>query len=203
MKQCNVCKETKELTEFNKASTYKDKVYHRGECKPCNLKMQSLNQSAQIKYRRSEKGKEVRKQYKKTEKCLEYNREYDRERGLKPERKQKQYENLKRKLNEDPFFRLKHNLRNRVRGAFKAKVWYKNNSVIEFIGCELDFLKDYIASKFEPGMTWDNYGKYGWHVDHIYPLSLAKTAAELEKLCHYTNLQPLWAKDNLYKGNKI
>jgi hypothetical protein len=50
-------------------------------------------------------------------------------------------------------------------------------------------------------MTWDNYGK--WHMDHIYPLSLAKTTEEIEKLCHYTNLQPLWAVDNIRKGNKI
>ena len=52
-------------------------------------------------------------------------------------------------------------------------------------------------------MSWDNYGLYGWHIDHKVPLSLAKTEEELLKLCHFSNLQPLWAKDNLKKGDSI
>jgi hypothetical protein len=64
-------------------------------------------------------------------------------------------------------------------------------------------LKKYIESKFKEGMSWDNYGVYGWHLDHIIPLSSAKNEEELKSLCHYTNLQPLWAFDNLSKFNKI
>jgi len=52
-------------------------------------------------------------------------------------------------------------------------------------------------------MSWENYGRNGWHVDHIIPLSSAKTEEEIYKLCHYTNLQPLWEVDNIKKGNKI
>jgi hypothetical protein len=52
-------------------------------------------------------------------------------------------------------------------------------------------------------MCWENYGKYGWHIDHIVPLSSAKTEEEIYKLCHYTNLQPLWSTDNLSKGCKL
>ncbi len=52
-------------------------------------------------------------------------------------------------------------------------------------------------------MSWDNHTKYGWHIDHIIPLASAKTEEELKSLCHYTNLQPLWAKENLSKGAKI
>jgi hypothetical protein len=55
--------------------------------------------------------------------------------------------------------------------------------------------------KFTEGMSWDN--KNEWHIDHIIPLSSAQTEEELYKLCHYTNLQPLWAEDNLRKSNKI
>ena len=50
-------------------------------------------------------------------------------------------------------------------------------------------------------MNWENAGK--WHLDHIYPVSLAKDEEELLKLNHYTNFQPLWAVDNIKKGNKI
>ena len=52
-------------------------------------------------------------------------------------------------------------------------------------------------------MTFDNHGLHGWHLDHIIPLSTAKTEEDIIKLCHYTNLQPLWAEENLSKGNKI
>ena len=51
-------------------------------------------------------------------------------------------------------------------------------------------------------MTWENHGHGGWHIDHIIPLDSALSEEELYKLCHYTNLQPLWAKDNIRKGNK-
>ena len=62
-------------------------------------------------------------------------------------------------------------------------------------------LKDFVISQFKNGMSWDNHGD--WHIDHIIPLSLATTEEEMIKLCHYTNLQPLWAEDNLTNSNKI
>ena len=74
---------------------------------------------------------------------------------------------------------------------------------MEIVGLSSEELKIYIESKFLEGMTWENYGLHGWHIDHIIPLSSVKTEDEIIKLCHYTNLQPLWAKDNLSKHNKI
>jgi hypothetical protein len=62
----------------------------------------------------------------------------------------------------------------------------------------------YLEKQFAPGMTWENYGIDGWHIDHIIPLSSAKgDLDQLKKLCHYTNLQPLWAEDNLKKSNRL
>jgi hypothetical protein len=71
------------------------------------------------------------------------------------------------------------------------------------VGCTPQELKEHLEKQFKEGMTWDNHGMYGWHIDHIIPLSSATTEEELYKLCHFTNLQPLWAEENLSKGNRI
>ena len=76
-----------------------------------------------------------------------------------------------------------------------------HNKTFEIIGCDGLFLKTHLESLFTSNMCWENYGE--WHVDHIIPLSSSKNLNEFYKLCHYTNLQPLWAHDNLKKGSKI
>jgi hypothetical protein len=94
--------------------------------------------------------------------------------------------------------RIIDNLRSRTRKAFLG--FYKDDTTMNLVGCTKKELINHIISKFTTGMCLDNYGE--WHLDHIIPLSLAKNSLELKKLCHYTNLQPLWAKDNLVKSNK-
>ena len=97
--------------------------------------------------------------------------------------------------------KLKNNLRHRVYLFLKSKSKVKNKKTEEILGCDYMFIKDYLETKFTEGMSWENYGK--WHIDHIIPLFSAKTDEEIYKLCHYTNLQPLWGEDNLKKGKKI
>jgi hypothetical protein len=108
----------------------------------------------------------------------------------------------KRKLT-DPEFKLVKTLRSRLGSALKAKRACKNNNTMELTGCDIKFLKGYIAAKFTDGMTWENHGE--WHIDHIKPCcSFNLLDGEEQKKCfHYTNLQPLWAIDNLSKGGKI
>jgi hypothetical protein len=84
----------------------------------------------------------------------------------------------------------------------KYKNVTKKNKTSEIVGCSLETLKLHIENQFTDGMSWELMGKH-IHIDHIIPLSSAKTEQEILKLCHYTNLQPLWAKDNLKKHNKI
>lgn len=72
---------------------------------------------------------------------------------------------------------------------------------MNLLGCSVEFLKQHLEKQFKNGMSWENHGK--WHIDHIIPLASAKTQEKIEYLCHYTNLQPLWAKDNQSKGAKI
>jgi len=81
--------------------------------------------------------------------------------------------------------------------------WHKNTEFNRYIGCSLSDLKIHIENKFTDGMTWANYGKTGWHIDHIIPLSSASNELELQSLCHYSNLSPLWSSDNLKKSNKL
>jgi hypothetical protein len=101
----------------------------------------------------------------------------------------------------DSLFRLSMNIRRRLLLFLKCKNIKKNNKTFDIIGCSPQHLEQYLEQQFVEGMTWSNHGE--WHIDHIIPLSSAKTEEEIYKLCHYTNLQPLWATDNLKKLNKI
>ena len=96
-------------------------------------------------------------------------------------------------------FRIAHNLRSRLYHALKGNS--KTGSAVRDLGCSIDELKLKFVLLFTEGMTWENYGL--WEIDHIIPLSSAQTPEDLIKLSHYSNLQPLWAADNLAKSDKI
>lgn len=89
--------------------------------------------------------------------------------------------------------------------SFLNKNTTPSKEVLLYIGCDREELKKYLESKFTEGMTWDNRGRYGWHLDHIIPLSSfdLRKKSEILKGMHYTNIQPLWAKDNVRKSNKM
>jgi hypothetical protein len=76
----------------------------------------------------------------------------------------------------------------------------KSKSTQSLLGCSWKQAMAHIENQFKDGMTWDNYGK--WHVDHVVPLAYASTIKEVEILCLYGNLQPLWAIDNFKKSDK-
>lgn len=101
----------------------------------------------------------------------------------------------------DSIFKLRHSLSNNIYQSFKNRSFIKTEKTNEILGCSIEFFTEYIQSKFEKGMSLENYGE--WHLDHIIPLSTAKSKEDVYSLCHYTNYQPLWAKDNLKKSNKI
>lgn len=106
------------------------------------------------------------------------------------------------KYKSNPHLKLIRNYRTRIKNYMKFNKVSIGTGTLELVGLTSEELKKYLESKFREGMTWDNYGLNGWHIDHITPLSSAKNDDELKKLCHYTNLQPLWAFDNLSKGCK-
>jgi hypothetical protein len=116
--------------------------------------------------------------------------------------KQKMSKVNKNRRQNDMNFRMKGNLRTRIYNALKGET--KSLSTMFLIGCEADYLMYHLQSQFTKGMSWDNYGRVGWVVDHIKPCALFDLSKKSEQLLcfNYTNLQPLWEEDNLKKANK-
>jgi len=110
---------------------------------------------------------------------------------------------FKNKKKTDIQYKLSCNLRSRLNTAFNSN--YKDGSAVRDLGCTIEKLKQHLESKFQPGMTWDNWTTDGWHIDHIKPLASFDLTdrKQLLEACHYTNLQPLWAKDNIIKSDKL
>lgn len=111
-------------------------------------------------------------------------------------------EKRREKMATDVAFRISCQLRGRLRHAIRNKS--KKGSAVRDLGCTIEEFIIYIENLFEEGMTWENYSHSGWHIDHIKPLSWfdLENREEFLEAVHYTNLQPLWAKDNLSKGNR-
>jgi hypothetical protein len=101
--------------------------------------------------------------------------------------------------------KIKKNLYCNLRYVIKKQKTIKIDHTMNLIGCSIEFLFHYLQLKFQPKMTWDNYGKNGWEIDHIIPCSSFNMLdPDQQKRCfHYTNLQPLWKNDNVFKSNKL
>jgi hypothetical protein len=225
-KICSKCKINKPISDFVKHPQTKDGLQCR--CNQCR-KIDREKYYEKNKETINKKSKKYREEN--LEKLIEYSKEYyDNNREVLLEKKKEyykknskiiyeklrdynkknktkviQYKNIynKEKKKSSPLYKVRVLMRDRLNQFFKYSKTNKNNSTINIIGCSPQFLKEYIENQFQEGMTWDNHGLFGWHIDHIIPLSSAKTEEEIYKLCHYSNLQPLWAKENLKKSNKL
>jgi hypothetical protein len=192
-KLCCRCKEIKNVTEFNKAKRNKDGLANA--CRKCssiyNKQWRINNSETCLKSREKwlknnlDRRKEYTKNYYKnnSDKYKEYTKNYKKER----------YKN-------DILFKLSCKLRHFIWKSLNKKQQIKSKKCLDVLGCSLNELKQYIESQFVEGMTWENYGE--WHIDHIKPLYLGENEEEIYKLNHYSNFQPLWAKDNLKKSKK-
>lgn len=121
----------------------------------------------------------------------------------KLDRKEYMRRYVKNRRHNDINFKMACNMRRRVRCAISRGGYSKSARLSEYLGCDWSTFKQHIESKFTEGMSWYNHGD--WHLDHIKPLCLFNLSnkEEMLKAGHYTNLQPLWAKDNLSKGSKF
>jgi hypothetical protein len=189
-KTCISCKKEKDLSLFNKRDKSIDG--HRNQCKWC------LNEISKCRIRSLPEEEKERRRIRKNELNKIY-RKYKNEDSKLRESEKRKYRHKKRL--QDPLYKMRITYVRRMNKCIK-RFNVKNTIFLEKLGCELDYLKNYIESRFENWMTWDNHGKYngelnyGWDLDHVIPLSSAKTEKEFYKLCHYKNLQPLCSKIN-------
>lgn len=211
-KICKVCQiELPATTEFFFKGTSKYGV--RTVCKKCSaLNNKKVYENLSEDQKQICKKKALDRFYKNREHNLSKQREWHYKNREKRTQQLREYsyknrENrnkyLKKKKEQDPQFRIRKNIRDRMRAAMNGRS--KSKHTMELLGCSIEELKLHLEKQFTDGMNWDNYGKRGWHIDHILPCaSFNLIDPEQQKICfHYTNLQPLWAKDNYSKKDKI
>ena len=210
-KKCTKCKIEKEITEFSPNLSAKDGKHT--QCKSCKNEYKLANKEKYKEYNRKY-NREYRNKNK--DKRSEYAKEYYQKNKEKLKEDVKKYykenkehhaENCKIYQNEryhsDPDFKLSCLVRQfccRVTNAVKED---KELRSLEYLGCSIAEFKAHIESQWQEGMTWENHSMHGWHIDHIKPLDwFIKNSDDPWQANHYLNLQPLWAEENLSKGNK-
>lgn len=160
---------------------------------------QALNTYHNNKDYFSNKRKEYREENR--DRLNENKKEWDRNRPIEEKRRYRNEYALKKKR-EDPVYNLKCLMRSFLSSTLKTRGYKKSSKTTEILGCSFEEFKMYLESKFEPWMNWTNKGlyngelNYGWDIDHIIPLSSARTEEDVIRLNHYTNLQPLCSKMN-------
>lgn len=119
--------------------------------------------------------------------------------------KEKVKERKKKRMEFDINYRMRYKLRRRIANALRHVHADKHFKTMELIGCTVQEARAHIESLWQPGMNWDNHNTHGWHIDHIMSCAAFDLSdPEQQKRCfHYTNLQPLWARDNLSKGDRL
>lgn len=201
-KTCIKCHIEKDISEFYKRTSSKDG--YRNECISCGKKCSNDHYYDNIeRYKdRNKKWRELNQEKldENLKKFLDKNPDY-RKNWYQSNKRSVNERNQKRR-NTDTNFRLKENIRNLIKNSINYSGFKKTTKTIDILGCNNEEFRVYLESKFEPWMNWENYGVYdgyeshGWDIDHIIPLSSAKTEEEIIKLNHYSNLQPLCSYKN-------
>lgn len=196
MKKCTKCQVNKDFLSFKRMRASKDGLTYY--CSACIATRDKIRYDLKREHILEQKIAYTKSHSK--EKKL-YNARYYLANSARIIQHQTEYE--RKRLKTDTALRMIKNLRRRLNFALKGQV--KAKTTVSLIGCTTEFLRKYLEDRFSEGMNWDNYGIRGWHIDHIKPCSLFDLSKiEEQEVCfHYTNLQPLWASDNIAKSNKI
>lgn len=212
---CKKCHVEKDLSEFQSHRENPDWVMWT--CKECKrLKNNEYSMKRNEKDREKVNVRNAKWAAENREQDLERRRKYNREhkqelakagktcrlKKIEQYRKTAREHVKERRLN-DLDFRLAGVLRGRVWSALRGR--NKSARTMEMIGCSITQLKEHLEVRFSVGMNWKNYGKFGWHIDHRIPCaSFDLSKPEEQRRCfHFTNLQPMWAVENIRKGAKI
>lgn len=154
-------------------------------------------------YKNREKNVQASREYyiKNREKCRITQKKWNQENRDKKRESSRKYR--KNKKSTDVLYKISNAIRHRLYLSIRGGL--KGGSAVKDLGCSVEFLKQHLESQFTDGMTWDNWGNKGWHVDHIIPLAAFDLTDRQHVLlaCHYGNLQPLWALDNIRKSDTI
>lgn len=211
MKICSCCDKLKPYKDFGKRSVNKDRLdTHCRVCRRLKAKKyyNSLFEDKRKEIKKKQYWSNRQRHLESSKKYYRNNKDkkskYDKVYRKKNKKRIAQYKNKWEKERRNlPVFKIKRNLRRRIHHLLINK--HKSSSTFELIGCSAEQFKDHIESLFTEGMSWDNYGFYGWHIDHIIPCcSFDLTQESEQKKCfHYSNQRPMWAKDNLVKGSRL
>ena len=171
-------------------------VVYKTTCRTCRGR--TINVEAQKRYRKQYYQLNKERELVKGKRWRENNPDKVKQYNIASRNIRNNY--CKKRLKYDIDYRIVKYLRIRLYNALKNN--QKHGSAVRDLGCSIEEFKRHLELKFQPGMSWDNYGQ--WHIDHVKPLSKFNLSSpeELKKACHYSNLQPMWAKDNLSKGSK-
>jgi hypothetical protein len=209
MKICLKCNIEKDLSDFTNNKTKKDGkcVYCRSCYAAINKKWRDNNKEADKKIHDKWKSNNLDRVRKSRLKSYYNNHEASKKRARKYKKQNQEQLKIKNRIyantkyHNDLNYRLVRLLRGRIWKALKRNSKYSTS--LELLGCSIEELKIYLEKQFVKDMNWQNYGQ--WHIDHVKPCSsFDLTDPEQQKLCfHYSNLQPLWAKDNIKKSDKI
>lgn len=150
-------------------------------------------------YARSQKYKECRRRWEQSDRGKEWRQSWQES------NKKRRHDIRQDRFKNDINYRLIASIRGRVAHAIKSQQSTKSRKTIALLGCSIEQARQHIENQFQDGMTWENYGYRTWHIDHIIPLSSFDLTSEEEqrKAFHYTNLQPLSARENMKKGSKV
>ena len=177
----------------------KNKIWYQNNKEYCSQRAKKYNYENREKIKKN--GERYRKE--KGEFCRAMGRDWyqrNKERVIK-----RTVAYSKKRYQNNFSVRMMHVARARINAMLRRKAIGKFTSTAKLVGCSREELVKYLERQFEPGMTWDNYGIKGWHVDHILPCASFDFNCPVQQVacCHYSNLQPLWALDNIRKGAKI
>ena len=186
MKECSVCNTLKDFDQFHKTSSYCLDC-HKKKCKEYYQKNKEKAKARALKWRKEN--------YEKS--CA-----INKKSATKYAKSGKAWERQKERYHTDPNFKLTVLLRQYSNQVTKSVKQQKELRSLEYLGCTIEEFKTHIESLWLDGMTWGNHGE--WHIDHKIPLDyFIKNEDDPWKANHYSNLQPLWAEENIRKGNSI